>query len=99
MTIRQALRGWYRFLWMGLLGIGVLARSWQPTWVNHVFRLVVLTFLVVSVVGVVGFGFRCPRCRASFAKNASDILMVRREFSCPKCRISIDEPIKPSTPA
>jgi predicted Zn finger-like uncharacterized protein len=96
MTIRQALRGWYRVLWWGLIAIGILAGSWHATWINHVFRAVVLALLVLGIVGLVGFGFRCPRCRTSFAKNASHILMARRQFACPKCGVSIDEPIQTS---
>jgi hypothetical protein len=91
MTIRKKLLGWFRFLWVGILAVGVLAGSWQATWYNHLFREAVLAFLLISVVGVFGFGFRCPRCRGSFATRATAILSGR-PCDCPKCGVSIDEP-------
>jgi hypothetical protein len=77
MTIRQTLRGWFRFLWLGILAIGVLAGNWHATWENHLFRETVLGFLLISVVGVFAFGFRCPRCRTSFLTRSATILNGR----------------------
>lgn len=91
MTIRQALRGWYRFLWAGLIGVGILAAGWQATWLNHIFRDSVLVVLAISVIGVAGFGFCCPRCRTSLATGATRILSGR-PFTCPKCGVSMDQP-------
>jgi hypothetical protein len=92
MTIRQALRGWYRFLAAGLIAVGVLASGWRPTWNTQTLRVAVLSFLLVSVLGVFAFGFRCPRCRASLILKAAAISRGGR-FACPKCGVSIDEPI------
>jgi hypothetical protein len=91
MSIRRALLGWYRFLWVGLLAVGVLSGSWHATWYNHIFRAAVLGFVLVSVLGVFGFGFRCPRCRSSLVTKAPTILSGR-SFECPKCAVSVDEP-------
>jgi hypothetical protein len=91
MTIRQALRGWYRFLGVGLIAVGILANGWRATWYNHILRVVVLSFLLVSVLGVFAFGFRCPRCRASLVAKAATIFRGR-SFACPNCGVSMDEP-------
>lgn len=91
MTIRRTLLGWYRFLWVGILAVGVLAASWQATWYNHLFREAVLGFLLISVLGVFAFGFRCPRCRGSLATRAAAILSGR-PCECAKCGLSVDEP-------
>jgi hypothetical protein len=91
MTIRKTLLAWYRFLWLGILAVGVLAGSWQATWDNHLFREAVLGFLLASVLGVFAFGFRCPRCRGSLATRAGKILSGR-PCECPKCGVSVDEP-------
>jgi hypothetical protein len=94
MTIRQTLRGWYVFLWIGLMAVGVLAASWRATtWSNYYFRMAILAFLFISVIGVFGFGFVCPRCRASLAMKAPTILSGR-PCGCPKCGVSLDEPAK-----
>jgi FtsH-binding integral membrane protein len=92
MTINQALRGWYRFLGVGLMAVGVVAAGWQATWYNHIFRAAVLSFLLVSVFGVFAFGFRCPRCRASLVHKATTILVRGRAFACPKCGVGLYEP-------
>jgi hypothetical protein len=91
MTTRNTLHGWFRFLWVGILAVGVLAGSWQATWDNHVFREAVLGFLLLSVVGVFAFGFRCPRCRSSLATRAA-IILSGRPCECPKCGMNVDEP-------
>jgi hypothetical protein len=68
MTIRHELRGWCRFLWIGLIAVGILAGSWRPTtWFNYYLRVFVLGFLFISVIGLFGYGFVCPRCRGSLA--------------------------------
>jgi hypothetical protein len=51
------------------MAVGVVAAGWQATWYNHTFRVVVLSFLLVSVFGVFAFGFRRPRCRTSLVHN------------------------------
>jgi hypothetical protein len=92
MTIRQALRGWYRFLGLGLITVGMLAGSWRPTtWFSYYLRIPVLVFLLLGVVGVFGFGFVCPRCRASLVLKAAAIFSGGK-FACPKCGVSMDEP-------
>jgi hypothetical protein len=94
MTIRQALRGWFTFLWVGLMAVGILAESWRPTtWINYYFRMAVLSFLLISVVGVFAFGFVCPRCGISLALKAATIF-GGRPCGCPKCGVSMDEPTK-----
>jgi hypothetical protein len=90
-TIRNALIGWFRFLWVGILAVGIVAGSWQATWNNHRLREPVLGFLLISVIGVFAFGFRCPRCHSSLAARAPRIL-GGRPCECPKCGVSVDEP-------
>jgi hypothetical protein len=97
MTIGRALRLWYRFLWVGLMAVGVLGASWQATWYNHIFRVAVLGFLLACVFGVFAFGFRCPRCRVSLVPKAQAILMPGGRFAWPKCRVSFDEPMDSSS--
>ena len=92
MTIRRALRLWFRFLWIGTLAVGVLASSWQPTWENHWIRAAALGFCLVCVVGIFTFGFRCPRCRSTLIHKATAILTKGSAFACPKCGVSMDEP-------
>jgi hypothetical protein len=94
MTIRQLLRRWFRFLWMSLLAVGVLAGSWRAgTWLTYYTRMAVLSFLVVSVMGVFGFGFVCPRCGKSLVLKAAAIF-DGRPCACSKCGVSLDEPAK-----
>jgi hypothetical protein len=96
MTIRHELGGWYRFLLFGLMALGILAGSWRAsTWSNYYFRMAILGFLLISVIGVFGFGFVCPRCRSSLAIRAPTILSGR-PCNCPKCGVSMDEPAKSS---
>jgi hypothetical protein len=90
-TIRQAFLLWYRFLWVALLAVGVLAGSWRATWDNHVFRAGVLSCLVLSVVGLFAFGMRCPRCQVHLVHKAPDILGRRGQFKCPKCGVSMED--------
>jgi|ERR1700733_809620 hypothetical protein len=93
MTIRDELRGWYRFLWISLIAVGILAGSWRPTtWVNYYLRMAVLGFLLISVIGIFGYGFVCPRCRGSLVLKAPTIFS-RRPCACPKCGVSIDKPL------
>jgi len=43
MTIGQELRRWYRFLWIGLTVVGVLAGSWRAsTRPSYYFRMAIL---------------------------------------------------------
>jgi hypothetical protein len=94
MTIRQALRRWFSFLWVGLMVVGILAGSWRPhTWHIYYLRMAVLAFLAISVIGVFAFGFVCPRCRRSLLMNSSTIFGARPS-ACPKCGVSLDEPEK-----
>jgi hypothetical protein len=92
MTIRHALQLWFRFLWMGVLAVGVLAASWQATWDNHWIRAALLGFCLVCVIGVFAFGFRCPRCRTSLIHKASVILTKGGPLACPRCGVSMDDP-------
>lgn len=92
MTIRQELREWYRFLWIGLMVVGVAAGSWRAsTWLTYHFRMGVLTFLLISVIGVFAFGFVCPRCRTSLVMKSAQIFSGR-PCACPRCGVSMDEP-------
>ena len=99
MTIRQALRGWYRFLGVGLIGIGILAGSWRPiTWFSYYLRMTLLAFLLLGVIGVFAFGFVCPRCRTSLVLKAAAIFSGGK-ITCPKCSVGIDEPmVGPANP-
>jgi protein-S-isoprenylcysteine O-methyltransferase Ste14 len=90
MTLRQTLTAWFRFLWLGLLAIGVFASSWRDNGYNHFLRIGVLTFLIVTVFGLFAFGFRCPRCRISLAPKASHVLRTG-PYACPRCGASMDE--------
>jgi hypothetical protein len=93
MTIRQSLGRWFRFLWLGLLVVGMVAESWRAsTWLGVYGRMAVLTFLAISVIGVFGFGFVCPRCRKSLILKAAKIV-DGRPCVCPQCGISVDEPM------
>jgi hypothetical protein len=94
MTIRGALRWWIRFLWLGLMTVGVVAESWRPhTWLNYYLRIAVLSFLAIGVIGVFAFGFVCPRCRRSLVLHATAIF-GGRSYACPKCGVSLDAPAK-----
>jgi hypothetical protein len=94
MTIRLSLRWWFRFLWLGLLAVGILAGSWRShTWLNYYIRMAILTFLTISVLGVFLFGFVCPRCHSSLVMKSAAI-MGKRPCVCPKCCVSLDEPAK-----
>jgi hypothetical protein len=93
MTIRQALRGWYRFLGVGLMAVGILAGSWRPiTWTSYYLRMAVLVFLLLAVIGVFAFGFVCPRCRTSLVLKMAAIFSGGK-VACPKCGVAMDEPI------
>jgi hypothetical protein len=92
LTIRRALRGWYRFLFIGLMAVGILAGSWRPTtWFDYHLRMAVLVFLLLGVLGVFAFGFVCPRCRANLVLKAATIFSGGK-FACPKCGVGMDEP-------
>jgi hypothetical protein len=90
-TIRQSMRGWYQFLAIGVLLVGVLASSWRiHTWTGYYIRTAVLTFLLIAVVGVFAFGFVCPRCRKSlFLKSTA--IFDGRPCKCPRCDVSMDD--------
>ena len=75
MTIRRTLQGWYRFLWVALLMVGALGRSWQDTGYNHAFRIGVISLGCGLRAPLFGFGFRCPRCRRTLVHKAPGILM------------------------
>jgi hypothetical protein len=86
------MRGWFRFLWMGLMVVGILAGSWRAsTWLNYYFRMATLTFLIISVIGIFAFGFVCPRCRKSLVTKSA-MIFGGRPCVCPKCGVSMDEP-------
>ena len=90
MTTRDTLRWWFRFLWLGLITVGVLAESWRPhSWFAYYLRISVLTILGVSVIGAFALGFNCPRCRRTLLMNAGTI-SSGRPFACPKCGASLD---------
>jgi hypothetical protein len=91
MAIRHSLRRWFGFLSMGLLAVGILAGSWRAgTWLTYYTRMAVRTFLVVSVMGVFGFGFVCPRCGKSLVLRAAAIF-DGRPCVCSRCGVSVDE--------
>jgi len=92
MTIRRALRGWFTYLRVGLVLVGVLAFGWHDNGYNHTFRVSVLAVLITSVCTLFAFGFRCPRCRSSLVHKAPTILMKGCQFACPNCGVSVDEP-------
>lgn len=90
-TIRQSMRGWYQFLGIGLLLIGILASSWRiHTWTGYYARMAVLAFLLITVVGVFAFGFVCPRCHRSLLLQSLAIF-DGRPCKCPRCGVSIDD--------
>jgi predicted RNA-binding Zn-ribbon protein involved in translation (DUF1610 family) len=89
-----ALRWWFRFLWLGLMTIGVLAEIWRPhSLLSYYLRMSVLTLLGVSMIGAFAFGFVCPRCRSNLLRNGGAILSGH-SFACPKCRVSLDDSAK-----
>ena len=51
----------------------------------------VLSFILIAVIGIVAFGFVCPRCRGSLALKAAAILNGS-PCLCPKCGVRVDEP-------
>jgi predicted RNA-binding Zn-ribbon protein involved in translation (DUF1610 family) len=91
MTIRQTLRGWYRYLWISLLLVGAFGMSWRDNGYNHAFRIGVLVLLCAAAMTLFAFGFRCPRCRTSLIPHAAHIVMNGAPFRCPKCGVSVDE--------
>jgi predicted RNA-binding Zn-ribbon protein involved in translation (DUF1610 family) len=91
MTIRQTLRGWYRYLWISLLSVGAFGLAWHDNGYNHTLRIGVLVLLCAAAVTLFAFGFRCPRCGTSLIPNAAHIVMSGAPFACPKCRVSVDE--------
>jgi hypothetical protein len=92
-TIRQSMRGWHRFLGIGILIVGILASSWRiHTWFGYYLRMSVLAFLIITVVGVFAFGFVCPRCRRSLLFN-SFAIFDGRPSKCPRCGVSMDDRI------
>jgi hypothetical protein len=91
MTIGHALRWWFRFLWLGLMAVGILAGSWRSH--TYYLRMAILTFLAISVLGLFAFGFACPRCRSSLVMKSAAIF-GGRPCVCSKCGVSLDEPAK-----
>jgi hypothetical protein len=49
-TIRDGLRGWFRFLLVAALMVGALAEVWADTPFDHEFRLGVLALLFASII-------------------------------------------------
>ena len=94
MTIRKALLWWFRSLWIGLMAIGILAGSWRPhSWFDYYLRMAVLSFLLISVIGIFAFGFVCPRCRSSLIMKATKVFNGPAS-ECGKCGVSWDEPLR-----
>jgi hypothetical protein len=91
MTIRQTLRGWYRYLWVALLSVGAFGMYWPDNGYNHAVRISVLVLLCAAAMTLFAFGFRCPRCKTSLIPNAAHIVMNGGPFACPKCGVSVDE--------
>ena len=94
-TIRRQLRRWFAFFQVALVLVGILAYSWHDNGYNHTFRIVALSLLMATVLGLFASGFRCPRCRKSLVPQASKILADGGRFACPKCGGSIDESMVP----
>jgi hypothetical protein len=92
-TIRRALRGWFTYLQLSLLGVGVLASAWRDNGYNHGFRAVILALVLASVFGLFVCGFRCPRCRTSLIHRSTALLADRGVAACPRCGVSFDEPV------
>jgi hypothetical protein len=94
MTIRNALRWWFRFLFLGLMTVGVLAESWRVhSWFAYYLRITVLVLLGISVMGAFVLGFICPRCRRSLLMSSGAIFSGRLA-ACPKCGVGLDELVK-----
>jgi predicted RNA-binding Zn-ribbon protein involved in translation (DUF1610 family) len=91
MTIRQTLRGWYRYLWASLLSVGAFGMYWHDDGDNRTFRVIALLLLCAAAVTLFVFGFRCPRCGTSLIPRASRIVMTAAPVTCPKCGVSVDE--------
>ena len=91
MTIRQTLRGWYRYLWVSLLLAGAFGMSWRDNGYNHAFRIGVLVLLCAAAMTLFAFGFRCPRCGTSLIPHAVRIVSTGAPVACPKCGVSVDE--------
>jgi predicted RNA-binding Zn-ribbon protein involved in translation (DUF1610 family) len=91
MTIRRTLQGWFTYLRITTLLVGILAYSWHDNGYNHGFRAVVLSSLLFCVVGLFAYAFRCPRCGKSLLLGASNILMTSAQCVCPKCGVNLDE--------
>jgi predicted Zn finger-like uncharacterized protein len=91
MTIRQTLRGWYRYLWASLLGVGAFGMYWRDDGHNHAFRLSALILLCAAAITLFVFGFRCPRCGTSLIPKATQIVAGGTRVNCPKCGVSVDE--------
>jgi len=91
-TIREEMQGWFRFLGVGLMAVGVLSGLWHPTWDNYLLREAVLGASMICVVGVSAYGLRCPRCHRFLMQHAHRFLDNRAPYACPKCGVSIDDP-------
>ena len=90
MTVRRTLHWWVRFLWLGLMAVGILAEAWRPhTWFNYYARIAILSFLAIGVIGVFAFGFVCPRCRRSLVMYTTPVF-GGRPCACPKCGLSFN---------
>jgi predicted membrane channel-forming protein YqfA (hemolysin III family) len=91
-TVRRTLGGWFTYLRVAIVLVGVMASLWHDNGYNHGFRLVVVTGVLILVVGLFGYAFRCPRCGRSLLLEASVILMTRKTCACPRCGLNLDEP-------
>jgi hypothetical protein len=89
MTVRDRLRGWYRFLFVALLAVGALASAWPDDEYTHVFRLLVIGALAASGLTLFVMGFRCPSCRATLLPQFGKIVMGG-PVACSRCGASID---------
>jgi len=92
MTIRQVLIRRYWLAMSGLVLVLALGRVWHATEQTHNLRGGVLLVLGLSLVAVVAFGFRCPRCQTLLVMRGASILSGR-PMGCPKCGVGMDEPM------
>ena len=94
-TIRQVLIRRYWFAMCGLALVLALGQVWHGTEQTHNFRVGVLYVLGLSLVAIIAFGFRCPRCHALLIIRGASILSGQ-PMGCPKCGVGMDEPMNRS---